>query len=360
MSKICIAFLLAATILISCNKEPVANIDKTTFTIINKETLNLNGWEVSKLSYDFSINSRDTYFVNTDVGFVAGYNGDIYKTTDSGKTWGKKNSGTTLHLHSIFFLNENVGFISSQSMNCLDSDCNKGSVLLKTTDGGETWTKYFFPDYYRILSLKFFDELKGIAIIYTPGNPGSIKENVATTSDGGLSWNLMDLEIIPGADKLFFADNLIYITGKNQRIFKSSDNGNTWETIYTPGQANHYARNLYFINGKVGIIDAETEVYKTTDGGSTWNKANIQFTRVGTLHFYNENEGFNIEQVWAYEGGDMPTFKGSIFYETNDGGLTWVKSDLIESLQLGLTYFLHNEVGYGFNGSKFYVIKRKL
>ncbi len=360
MSKISIAILLSATVLISCNKEPIGNEDKTTFNTIDKNTLNINGWEFSKSSYDFSINSRDTYFVNPDIGFVVGYNGDIYKTTDSGKTWVKKNSGTTLHLHSIFFLNESFGFISSQSMNCLDADCNKGSVLLKTTNGGETWTKYFFPDYYRILSLKFFNESRGIAIIYTPGSHGSIKENVAITSDGGISWNLIDLDIIPCADKLFFVNNLIYITGKNQKIFKSSDNGNTWETINTPGQANHYARNFYFINENLGIIDAVTDVYKTIDGGSNWIKANIQFTRVGTLHFYNENEGFNIESVWAYEGGDMPTFKGSVFYETKDGGLTWIKSDLIESLQLGLTYFLHNEVGYGFNDSKFYTIKRKL
>ena len=180
MSKISITFLLAATVIISCSKEPAGKEDKTTFNTTGKDSLNINGWEVSKSSYDFSINSRDTYFINPDIGFVVGYNGDIYKTTDSGKTWVKKNSGTTLHLLSIFFLNESIGFVSSQAMNCLDADCNKGSVLLKTTNGGESWTKYFFPDYYRILSLKFFNELNGIAIIYTQGNLDSVKENVAT------------------------------------------------------------------------------------------------------------------------------------------------------------------------------------
>lgn len=359
MSKISIAILLAVTVLISCNKEPAGNEDKTTFNTIDRDTLNINGWVVSKSSYDFSINSRDTYFVNPDIGFVVGYNGDMYKTTDSGKTWVKKNSGTSLHLHSIFFLNESIGFVSSQSMNCLDADCNKGSVLLKTTNGGETWTKYFFPDYYRILSLKFFNEFNGIAIIYTPGRLDSVKENVAITSDGGITWNLSDLALTPGTDRLFFVNNLIYVNGQNQKIFKSSDNGTTWEIIYTPGQANNSVRNFYFINENLGIIDAVSDVYKTIDGGSNWIKTNIHFTTVGTIHFYDENEGFNIESVWAYEGGDMPTFKGSIFYETKDGGLTWSKSDVIESLHLGLTYFLHNETGYGFNASEFYTIKKQ-
>jgi photosystem II stability/assembly factor-like uncharacterized protein len=359
MSKISLKILMFATIVLSCNKEPNGTEDKTTFNTIDKDTVSLNGWEVYNSRYDFSINSRDTYFLNSYIGFVVGYNGDIYKTIDSGKTWIKKNSGTTLHLHSIFFLNEDVGFASSQAMNCLSPDCNKGSVLLKTTDGGDTWIKYFFPNYYRILSLKFFNESEGIAIIYTPGQLDSIKENVAITSDGGISWNFIDLAIRPGSDKLFFVNNLIYIAGKNHNIFTSTDHGNTWETINTPGEANHSVRNFYFINENLGIVDVVPYVYETTDGGSNWIKTNIQFTTVGTVHFCNENEGFNIEPVWAYEGGDFPTFKGSIYYETKDGGLTWSKSEIIKALHLGPTYFLDNEAGYGFYGSEFYAIKKK-
>ena len=115
---------------------------------------------------------------------MVGYNGDIFKTSDSGVTWQKLNSGTILHLHSVFFLNEYVGFASSQAMgDCLDADCDKGSVLLKTTDGGETWAKTFFPDYSRILSLKFFNTLNGVALIKTPGYPYSRDEHIALTSD---------------------------------------------------------------------------------------------------------------------------------------------------------------------------------
>jgi photosystem II stability/assembly factor-like uncharacterized protein len=305
MSKFNLAILLIAAIVLSCNKEPIGTEDKTTFNTIDKDTVRLNDWEVFNSRYDFSINSRDTYFLNSDFGFVAGYNGDIYKTTDSGETWVKKNSGTTLHIHSIFFLNKDVGFASSQAMDCLSADCNKGSVLLKTNDGGETWTKYFFPNYYRILSLKFFNESVGIAIIYTAGQPGSVKENIAITSDGGISWNFIYLPIRPGSDKLFFVNDLIYIAGQNHNIFKSSDHGNTWETINTPGEANQTVRNFYFISENLGIIDVVPDVYKTTDGG-----------------------------------------------------LTWSKSGIIQALHLGSTYFPDNEIGYGFYASDFYIIKK--
>jgi len=356
MSKVSTAILLAAIFLIGCSKP--LNEEETKFTPIDKTTLSLDGWEFSKSIYDFSINSRDLFFINSEIGFVAGYNGEIYKTTDSGETWRKQNSGTTLHLHSVFFLNENVGFASGQSMNCLDADCNKGCLLLKTTNGGETWTKTFFPNYLSIHSLKFFDELQGVALIYTIGNNGIQKKNLAITSDGGLNWILNDLAIIAPYDKLFSVGNLIFVAGENQQIFKSSDLGHSWVAINTPVKTTFDIRELYFYSENLGFIDGITEIFKTTDGGLSWTKTNYPFDGFGTLHFSNENEGFNIEQVSRYEGGDFPVFKGSIFYETKDGGTTWTKSELIPALSMNLTYFPQRELGFAFFGSALYRMKK--
>jgi photosystem II stability/assembly factor-like uncharacterized protein len=358
MHRFSTAILLTATLFCSCNKNPDTTANETTFNTIDKTTLSIDGWEISKSVYDFSINSRDVFFVNSDIGFVVGYNGDIYKTTDSGESWTKQNSGTTLHLHSVFFLNENIGFASGQTMNCLDADCNKGSIFLRTINGGETWTKTFFPDYTRISSLKFFDDLKGIALVQTQDLLLSGDKKIAVTTDGGVSWNLIVLPVKPTYDRLFFTGNLVFVAGENRKIFKSSDYGYNWVTINTPVASNYSIRNLYFMDEKTGIIDGVTDVYKTTDGGSNWTKTNYPFTNFGTLHFYNENEGFNIQNISAYEGGDFPVFKGSISFRTKDGGASWSRSDLIESLHLGLTYFPQRELGFGFNGSDFYSIKK--
>jgi photosystem II stability/assembly factor-like uncharacterized protein len=351
MSKRLFAMLLAVTVIIGCNKESNNSEGDLTNSI--------DGWEITKSSYDFDINPRGIFFIKPNIGFVVGYNGDIYKTTDSGQTWVKKNSGTTLHLFSVFFLDENLGFVSSQAMNCLDADCDKGSVLLKTKDGGETWTKTFFPDYSRILSLKFFDALKGIAVIHTPDIPNSKDEYVAITSDGGINWNLLDLAIIPYCDRLFFVDNIVFVAGANQKIFKSSDFGKTWVTIITPIEAYNSVGDIYFYNEQIGFIDGITSVFKTINGGSNWTKTNFPFTRLGTFHFFNENEGFNIEPVFVYEGGDFPTFKGSICYETKNGGESWSISEPQKSLYLGLTFFPQRDLGYGFNLSEFCAIIKK-
>jgi photosystem II stability/assembly factor-like uncharacterized protein len=344
MSKKIIGILSTVMLLFGCSKAPHDDpVDKTTLT--------LGDWEFSKTTYNFSINSRDLFFLNSEIGFVVGYNGDLYKTTDSGEIWTKKNSGTILHLFSVYFLNENVGFASSESMNCLDADCNKGCLLLKTSDGGETWSKIFFPNYASIRSLKFFDELNGIAIVYKTENFGMTEQNIAITSDGGINWTLNDLDFYAPYDRLVFSGNAVYVTGKDQQIFKSIDFGHTWITINTPVQNINDIRELYFFDENIGFVDGITDIFKTTDGGSTWTKCNFPFSSFGTLHFSNENEGFNILSVSAYEGGDFPVFKGSILYETKDGGLTWTKSELIPTLSLNLTDFPERDLGYGFSGS---------
>lgn len=343
-------FLLFTQIISSCEEKDISKNSKDI----------LNGWDISKTAYDFDIKPKAIFFINSEVGFVVGYNGEIYKTVNSGEFWQKQNSETTLHLLSVYFLNGEIGFVAGQAMSgCLDDDCDKGSVLLRTTDGGETWAKSFFEDYVRIKSLWFFDKFKGLAIIYTPDIPNSREYHIAKTSDSGNNWELLDLAIKPAYDKFFYVDNVVFIAGENQKIFKSKDYGVSWQTINIPIPAWNDVRNIYFYNESIGFVDGVTNIYKTMDGGLNWKTVGFPFSSFDNLHFYNETEGFNIETVFKYEGGDFPTFKGSLSYQTFNGGENWDKSDLIDSLYPGLTYFPQRNLGYGINLSEFYTIKKK-
>jgi len=348
-----IPVLLTAIILLnSCEKQS----DNTE----TKSKVVLGGWEISKSIYDFDINPRDIFFIDSEIGFVVGYNGDIYKTINSGESWQKQTSGTTLHLFSVYFLNTNIGFIAGQAMSgCLSEDCDKGSILLKTTNGGATWSKTFFLNYTGIYCLKFFDNLNGLAIIYTYDIPNSRDYYIARTSDGGDDWRLIDLDIKPSYNKFYCVDNVVFIAGEHQKIFKSTDLGHNWETINTPIETWNDVRNIYFYNKNIGFVDGVTSIYKTSDGGLNWGKVSFPFSSFDVFHFYSENEGFNFEPVFTFQGGEFPTFKGSIFYLTKDGGTNWEESDLIDTLYLGLTYFPFCDLGFGINFSEFYKIKRK-
>jgi photosystem II stability/assembly factor-like uncharacterized protein len=353
MTKLNIFNILIVTILMNgCTKKTDSP---------KKEYINaLDGWEISKSKHGFEMNPRDIFFINSEIGFVVGYNGAIYKTTNSGESWKKLNSGTTLHLFSVFFLDENIGFVAGEGMNgCLDSDCNKGSVLLKTTNGGNTWSKMFFYYYTDINCLKFVNELKGLAIIQTHDIPGARDYNMAQTTDGGNNWEFINLAIKPTYDQYFYVNNIVYIPGENQKIYKSKDFGDSWETITTPVPVSDIVRNLYFYNENIGYIDGGTCIYKTTNGGIQWDTVNYPFSFFYVFHFFNESEGFDFKDISVYEGGDFPSFKGTICYKTTNGGASWDTSALCPSLYPGLTYFPQKDLGYGINGTEFYTIKKK-
>ena len=342
--------LMTIFILGSCKKEQKENKISSGFF--------LQGWEITKTKYDFDIIAHDLFFINSKTGFVVGYNGKIYATINSGLSWQVQNSGTTLHLFSVYFIDENVGFISGEAMNCLDEDCGKGAVFLKTSDGGKTWMKTFYKDYAGMYSLHFFNKSTGLAIIRTANIPNSPFYHIAKTENGGASWQIIDLPVMPYT-KIYSVDNNVYVPGNNRIIYKSSDQGENWQPLATPISSSDNIGGIYFYSTSLGFVSSGTEAYKTTDGGINWKPVDFPFSSFTLFHFYNEREGFNIEQVSEYEGGDFPTFKGSQSYQTFDGGKTWYKSALNDSLSLGLTYFPEKDLGYGMNGSFFYTIKKK-
>ena len=63
--------LLFVTFLIACEKNTVDYNDLKTI---------LSGWEISKTNFGLDIIARDMFFVDSEIGFIVGFNGDIYKT----------------------------------------------------------------------------------------------------------------------------------------------------------------------------------------------------------------------------------------------------------------------------------------
>lgn len=370
MTKFFILILLSvALFMTSCEKDPAIKKDPDTEEdsevkknpVLKKASIDLDGWEISNSNFDFNMVVRDLFFLNSDIGFLVGLSGKIIKTSDAGESWTRLLSGTGLPLFSVFFLDENNGFVAGRAMSdCLDEDCGKGSILLKTIDGGNTWSKQFFEEYTGIYSIRFIDELNGLSIIHTPDVPNSRDYFLSKTSDGGISWEFIDLDIKPHFNTFQTVDNVVFIPGEKQKIFKSIDFGDNWMTLDTPVPAWDDVRNIYFYDENLGFFGAGNIIYKTVDGGLKWEITNFPFIGFGAFHFYDENQGFNILPVTTYEGGDFPTYKGSITYQTFDAGENWETSDLNNSFLLSITFFPKRDLGYGFNGrSEFYTIWKK-
>jgi photosystem II stability/assembly factor-like uncharacterized protein len=74
----------------------------------------------------------DIHFINSEVGWVSGSSGLIFKSTDGGDNWTKQRAPTEASLEKIQFLNAERGWIMGQ-------DGRGEAVILHTEDGGLNW-----------------------------------------------------------------------------------------------------------------------------------------------------------------------------------------------------------------------------
>lgn len=107
--------------------------------------------------------------------------------------------------------------------------------MMKTTDGGATWTPILFPENKTGLALKFYNASIGLAAISvdTVFNSGvnGVAPWICRTKDGGASWEFLkvsdgkgwgeDFEFVPGDPAK------IWYTSYHEMFF-SSDTGRTW------------------------------------------------------------------------------------------------------------------------------------
>ena len=174
---------------------------------------------------------KDIRFLDPSTGYAVGDGGTILKTLDGGFTWNRLVSGTIYDLTSVFFVNSNVGYVTGVSF------------VLKTIDGGITWTmctQSFLPD---LAKVWFTDENTGYVC-------ASWAEMFKTT-DGGITW--FQIPTIPGDDywSICFTDASTCYVGGSFGIYKSTNGGNSWTTLYY-NSASIGIMGLFFPNLNTG------------------------------------------------------------------------------------------------------------
>ena len=194
---------------------------------------------------------RKFCFVNENVGYSIG-DRDVFKTMDGGVTWFKLDIYFNEGLVSIFFLDENVGFISG--------GYSPGKTM-KTIDGGITWTRVLD----RVLGqIKFVNEQVGYGV-----RVGSYYGAIYKTIDGGLTWNIsIELEG-EGLNAFDFVDeNNGYFVGDQGVMYKTNDGGTNWIALEISYECyniiNFYSKNVGY------TADDDGRLYRTMNGGENW------------------------------------------------------------------------------------------
>ncbi len=249
--------------------------------------------------------------------------------------WTRQDSGTLAWLRSVYFVNQQRGWIVGSA-----------GTILNTTDGGKTWKKgkKFTED--NIRDVYFLDEQSGWLLceknIYSSG--AASLSYLMATSNGGNSWQRNDF---PGSRermvRLFFGKSGTgFAVGEGGAIWRMQDDKKTWRSVALP------VRNLMlagaFTDDLNGIlVGGGGTILFTGDGGSTWNQALIaggnKKMKLNAVFFADQRNG------WASGAG------GSIYF-TNNGGHLWREQIFDVPDNLSDIFFIDSEEGYavGDNG----------
>lgn len=228
-----------------------------------------------------AINTREDiseiYFRNDDNGYlVAGT--DFFTTRDGGKSWQKivifnqtEFRGTTPEFLSIRFADKKLGFVIGSVLKKFRNEkTNKDemivvdSFVMRTNDGGETWSRVIVPTKAELYHLDFANNSRGWIV-----GAGGV---ILNTVDSGLNWQLQKSGTTKDLYNVDFRDERNgYIVGEEGVILRTENGGSFWEIVKT-NFPNTFLR-VDFADDKNGwIVGKEGTILRSSDKGKTWVK----------------------------------------------------------------------------------------
>jgi photosystem II stability/assembly factor-like uncharacterized protein len=203
---------------------------------------------------------------------AVGDRGHILYSDDQGKTWTQAKVPTRQLLTAVYFVDDKHGWAVGHD-----------AQILASADGGLTWSKQF-EDLKRespLLDVWFKDVNSGLAV----GAYGALLE----TTDGGKNWQDVS-DRLDNEDQFHLnaiaavKDAGLFIVGESGSMFRSADDGQTWEKLEGP-----YEGSLF---GVIGTAQPQTllayglrgNLYRSTDFGSNWEQVELKAAR-GALEF---------------------------------------------------------------------------
>lgn len=266
-----------------------------------------------------NLNSVD--FINYSLGFIAGDNATLLKTSDGGNSWVQLPVPDSINFSDVRFNGTSAIFLAGE----------KGK-LFKSTDEGVSWSQINT----RISETLFRISFTGNGTGFVVGSRGAM---IRTTDNGG-SWYTVNLPTQSLLYSIHFSDTKTgFAVGWNGTILKSTDGGYNWKQL--PAFTDKYFKDVHFLSDKVGFVTAAGgEIYKTADGGENWTKIETKtLSGLMSILFLDANRGL------------ITSNKGEIL-ETDDGGVNWKVSSSGNYFALNRAVLSENSKIYivGYNG----------
>ncbi len=292
---------------------------------------------------------NNAYFFNMNTGVVCGVGGQIWRTTNGGLKFDSLPSGTNHNLYGMHFIDSNTGYIGGDS-----------GTVLKTTNSGVNWFKLKtgnilnFYNVYALGSRVYLPSYTG-SVIYTSYDAGTnwfydtvaaeqeylydvaFKDSltgvvcginyIAATSNGGQNWTPYNINLNNKRFyKVLFNNYTWYLVGDKTSLFKSTNNGISWDTLNFIG--NQYYSFEYYsldINGSTFLTCGVSGLMNySTNYGSNW----ISLNYMGNYGIPQDIWCDNMNGKVIVVGAAAP----SPFIISTNGGQNWIFNVYTDSL----------------------------
>jgi photosystem II stability/assembly factor-like uncharacterized protein len=272
--------------------------------------------------YDIDV-FRDVAFLDDgQTGWLVGFiqysrihtGSALLKTCNGGETWTEHETGINTIIEAICFPEERTGWIVG----------NRGTIA-KSTDAGNTWTPQESGTEFRLRDVYFLDINRGWAV----GD-----NSILFTSNGGSLWQGAGTRYTTQFNAITFpTEQHGWIVGNGGIIYQTVDGGSTWTVSASPSSQD--LTGIFFHDEQTGwIVGKNGTVLSTVNAGTTWIPL-TSGTAYGLhdLSFTDENLG------WAV--GSMGTM-----LSTDDGGLSWTPVNVPTSTTLYAVHMTSSGTGW--------------
>lgn len=241
----------------------------------------IDGW----IGYQTPISEQasNIYFVNSMTGWAVFASGKIIKSTDGGITWTIQFSNSNYKLNLLSFIDENTGWCAGGSRNLFALNYY---YLVGTTNGGNTWDSLFYGIIDQSYISNIYLKTPILGFMLGDGGNGSGSQGFFYKSTSfGSAWNSLLTQTHVYLDVKFKDNNTGWVTTKytddtghdTATVMKTTNAGNTWSRIYSRNGLNLYS--IFHIDNDNIIVSGKTNfpvnqgrlILRSTNGGQTWD-----------------------------------------------------------------------------------------
>lgn len=172
------------------------------------------------------------FFVNESEAWVCAGPGQLYRTTNGGKTWEVRTVAEGPVFSDIFFVDESTGWLSR----------NYRSQLYRTDDGGRSWQ----------LQPPLGQDMYIDACFFLTKDEGwGVGQQLLEGSKGMLPIDFMEKGLVQAI------------------LLHTVDGGKTWQPALIERDEPAFTR-VHFSDAEHGWLLSFSRLYRTTDGGQSW------------------------------------------------------------------------------------------